>query len=80
MTDDPTASIGTVLCLVKDQYGRVAYHPHNDTARHFAAVAGTKTLTEHTLRHALAMGFEIRYARPHTVDPYPQTDFHMEHA
>lgn len=55
-----------VKLLVKDQYGRKAYHPANEPARHFAAIAGTKTLTMDTIKHAMALGFTIVYTHDHT--------------
>lgn len=72
---DPDAPV--VELLVKDQYGRKAYHPHSKAAHHLAAIAGTKTLTMHAIKHAMALGFTILYTHDHTP---VQTDFHMEHA
>ena len=68
--ENPTP-IGTVELLVKDQYGRRAYHPPNAAAEHLAAIAGTKTLTLHAINHVLALGFTVTYVR----DSHP-----MEHA
>lgn len=53
----------TVELLVKDQYGRTVYHPHNEPARHIAAIAGTKTLTMQAIKHAMALGFTVSYIR-----------------
>lgn len=53
-----------VELLVKDQYGRTVYHPHNEPARHIAAIAGTKTLTMQAIKHAMALGFTVAYTRP----------------
>lgn len=74
-TTHPNAPV--VELLVKDQYGRTVYHPHNVAAKHIAALAGTKTLTMHAIKHAMALGFSIVYTHDHTP---VQTDFHMEHA
>jgi nitrous oxidase accessory protein NosD len=40
-------------------YGATVFDPANETARMLAAIAGTKTLTLATLRHARAMGINI---------------------
>lgn len=68
MNDDPIP-IGTVELLVKDQYGATVFHPHNDMAKHIAAIAGTKTLTLQTIQHALEMGFEVHYIHPQFAPP-----------
>lgn len=52
-----------VEVLVKDQYGRLAYHPTNKEAQTFADIAGTKTLTFDTLKRIAALGFSVRYVR-----------------
>lgn len=44
---------------IKKVWGNRVIYPMNDAARHFAKVAGTKTLTPETLKTARAMGFEI---------------------
>lgn len=53
----------TVELLVKDQYGRAAYHPFNEAARRFAAIAGTKTLTPEVIKHVTDLGFTVSYIR-----------------
>jgi hypothetical protein len=57
-----------VAVHVRDQYGSKAYHPANETARTLAAIAGTKTLTLATLKHALALGFDVEYVHDN-ADP-----------
>lgn len=52
---------GKVQLLVKDQYGNQALHPHNDTAKLFASIAGTKTLTLPVIKHIMALGYSIEY-------------------
>jgi hypothetical protein len=52
---------GRVQLLVKDQYGTKALHPHNDTAKTFASIAGTKTLTLPTIKHIMALGYSVEY-------------------
>lgn len=50
----------TVEVVVKSVYGNETVYPANPQAHHLAAIAGTKTLTEFTLRQAKAMGFTIQ--------------------
>ena len=49
----------TVLVEFKDQYGRTVCHPVNEQAKVFAEIAGTKTLTWHTLKGIAYLGFKI---------------------
>ena len=49
----------TVVVKFKDQYGRTVCHPVNEQARVFAEIAGTKTLTWHTLKGIDYLGFKI---------------------
>ena len=65
--------IGTVELLVKDQYGRQTYHPVNAAAHHFAAIAGTKTLTLQAIRYVLALGFEVTYVHAPINHPTRRT-------
>ncbi|MFM1990251.1 MAG: hypothetical protein RJA99_3208 [Pseudomonadota bacterium] len=60
-----------VAVHVRDQYGTKAFHPANDAAHSFAAIAGTKTLTLATLGHVLKLGFDIKYIHPFD-DPLAQ--------
>lgn len=48
----------------RDQYGANTYHPVCDTAKAFARIAKTKTLTPATLREIKALGYliDIQYA------------------
>ena len=50
----------TVLVDKRNEYGQDRYYPANKTAELLAGIADTATLTKHTLRLALEMGFEIR--------------------
>lgn len=77
MNDDPTP-IGTVELLVKDQYGSTVFHPHNDAAKHIAAIAGTKTLTLQTIEHAMRLGFEVHYIHPQFAPPRLNTNPYEE--
>jgi hypothetical protein len=40
-------------------YGSMMLYPANDQAARLARIAGTKTLSLHTLREARGMGFEV---------------------
>ena len=46
------------------QYGALVYHPIDETARTFASIAGTKTLTLEALRLIRALGYEIEVKHP----------------
>ena len=64
-----TPSIGSITLLVKDQYGHQVLHPNCSTSKHFADIAGTKTITPQALRHILALGYEVEYV--HTTPAIP---------
>lgn len=55
------SALKKVQLLVKDQYGTKVLHPHNDTAKLFASIAGTKTLTLPVVKHIMALGYSIEY-------------------
>lgn len=48
----------------RDQYGATVYHPLDDTARTFASIAKTKTLTLDALQLIRALGYEIEVKHP----------------
>lgn len=48
----------------RDQYGARVYHPLDDTARTFASIAKTKTLTLEALQLIRALGYEIEIKHP----------------
>ena len=48
-----------VQIQVKHVFGMPKAYPMNDTAKLFAKIAGTKTLTNYTLTQIKAMGIEI---------------------
>ena len=52
---------GTVQLMVKDQYGTKVLYPNNNTAKLFASIAGTKTLTLPVVKHIMALGYSIEY-------------------
>jgi hypothetical protein len=43
----------------RDVYGTTKYYPMCDRAKFFANIAGTKTLTPHSLEKIKALGYEI---------------------
>ena len=45
--------------MVREVYGVTKYYPHCDTSKLFASIAGTKTLTNHTLVFIEQLGYEI---------------------
>jgi len=51
----------TITVLVKDQYGKHALHPRCPTAHTFASIAGTTTLTASTIKHIMALGYNVVY-------------------
>ena len=48
----------------RDQYGARVYPPLDDTARAFASIAKTKTLTLEALQLIRALGYEIEIKHP----------------
>ncbi len=48
----------------KEIFGRRQYKPINTTAKYFAAIANTITLTPKVLKYASEMGYEIREQTP----------------
>jgi hypothetical protein len=46
--------------IIEPQYGKWVYYPVCDDAKAFAAIAGTKTLTEPTLVQIKKLGYEIK--------------------
>jgi len=46
----------------RDVYGVKTYYPADDTARAFARIAGTKTLTLATIREAQKLGYHVAQA------------------
>lgn len=49
----------SVTVTVRRVYGNPVIYPACPTAKHFAGIAGTKTLTLDTLRHIKALGYAI---------------------
>ena len=46
--------------IIEPQYGKWVYYPACEGARAFAAIAGTKTLTDDTLTQIKKLGYEIK--------------------
>jgi hypothetical protein len=53
----------TLTVRAREVYGVRTYYPADDTARAFARIAGTKTLTRDTIREAQKLGYIIEQAR-----------------
>lgn len=54
----------TLRVRLAEQYGRPVVHPVNQQAKWLAEIAGTKTLTPHSLNLARRMGFAVEYTQP----------------
>lgn len=50
----------TITIKFKDVYGSRLVYPVCDNAKHFASIAGTKTLSDTTLKTITSMGFDVR--------------------
>ena len=61
--------------IIEPQYGRWVYYPVCDDAKAFAAIAGTKTLTEPTLVQIKKLGYEIK-ASAKSLDALTQSLTH----
>lgn len=53
----------TLTVRTREVYGVRTFYPADDTARAFARIAGTKTLTRDTIREAQKLGYIIEQAR-----------------
>ena len=53
----------------REVYGEWKFYPKNDTAELLAKIAGTKTLTTQTIRHATEMGIEFLWMQHGAVGP-----------
>jgi hypothetical protein len=53
----------TMTVRAREVYGVRTYYPADDTARTFARIAGTKTLTPATIREAQKLGYIIEQTR-----------------
>ena len=48
-----------ITVMVREVYGVTKYYPHCDTSELLSSIAGTKTLTNHTLVFIEKLGYEI---------------------
>ena len=48
-----------ITVQLRDVYGNRLVYPACAMAHHFAAIAGTKTLSSPVLKHIKAMGFDV---------------------
>lgn len=46
--------------IIEPKYGKWVYYPACEDAKAFAAIAGTKTLTDDTLTQIKKLGYEIK--------------------
>ncbi len=49
-----------ITVKVKDVYGKRTIYPVDEAAKQFAAIAGTKTLTQSVIDHIKTLGYEIK--------------------
>jgi hypothetical protein len=62
---------------IRDVYGKPTAYALDTAAKHFAAIARTKTLTQETLIHALGLGFAIvQLYRGNVVAIYRAPELH----
>jgi hypothetical protein len=57
----------TVQLRVANNYGSQTLYPANETAKLFAHIAGTKTLTVTTVKHIMALGYTVEYIHDEVV-------------
>lgn len=50
---------------VKNVYGNETIYPVNETAKIFAKIAGTKTLTRETINQAKELGYQVQLDTVH---------------
>lgn len=51
--------MNTIVVRFDKKYGNTLCYPVNETAKRFAAIAGTRTLTPDAVRQIRALGFKI---------------------
>ncbi len=64
----------TLKFIARDVYGVQKFYPANEVAMLFTIVAGTKTLTQETLRAAMQLGFTLEQLQRPVVLPEGQHD------
>jgi len=60
----PVSTQPTIDIEIRDVYGVRTAYPVCETARTFASIAGTKTLTKETLSYIKDLGYAVRLAAP----------------
>ncbi len=53
-----------ITVRVREVYGHAKYYPECDSAKVFASIAGTTTLTEQTLRRIMKLGYKVKTLQP----------------
>ena len=61
------ATTAFILVEVRNVYGNETIYPACDKAQAFCAIAGTRTLPRHLIKHIQALGFEVRLAPQITI-------------
>lgn len=56
--------MGTVKIRIESVYGEKRCYPVDETAKTFAEIAGTKSLTTHTMALIERLGYEIKVETP----------------
>ena len=51
-----------IIVCIKNVYGEEKAYPHCETAKKFAALLGTKTLTKSALRQIKELGYQVDFA------------------
>lgn len=54
----------TITIEIRDIYGIRTIYPHCQTAKLFARLAGTKTITRHALETIRALGYTVEVKQP----------------
>ena len=49
-----------ITVRVREVYGQPKYYPECESAKVFASIAGTTTLTEQTLRRIMKLGYKVK--------------------
>lgn len=63
-TDTPLYTQPEITVRQREVYGATKYYPECDSAKVFASIAGTTTLTEQTLRRIMKLGYKVKTLQP----------------
>ena len=58
------SEVTVITVRVREVYGHAKYYPECDSAKVFASIAGTTTLTEQTLRRIMKLGYKVKTLQP----------------